>query len=377
MGAGPLDGVLVVSLEQAVAAPTATQRLAEAGARVIKVERPEGDFARGYDRAAGGVASYFAWLNRGKESIALDLKDPADTALMRAMLAKADVFVQNLAHGAAARLGLGAAELCAANPRLIVCDITGYGPEGPYAEAKAYDLLVQAESGLISVSGAPGGFGRVGVSVADIATGMNAALGITQALFRQARTGQGAHLGVSLFGAMAEWMTVPLLNHEAGSPPGQAGLAHPSIAPYGAFATADGALVLISIQSDREWRVLAGEVMGDPALAADPTLATNTRRVADRGRTDGAVGAWFASVPRAEAVARLARHRIAFGALNDLEALAAHPQLRRWRVVHEAGEASLPVPAVGADWVSPAPVPALDQHGAAIRAEFGAADQPA
>lgn len=372
MATRPLDGVLVVSLEQAVAAPMASQRLAEAGARVIKVERPEGDFARGYDRAAGGVSSYFAWLNRGKESVALDLKDPAGMAVMRAMLAKADVFIQNLAQGATSRMGLDAASLRSLRPELVVCDMSGYGPDGPYAEAKAYDLLIQAESGIIAVSGAPGSFGRIGVSLADIGTGINAAGAIAMALLRRFRTGEGASLEVSLFDSMAEWMTVPLLHHDyLGRAPGQAGLAHPSIAPYGAFATSDGGLILISIQSDREWRVLATEVMGRPELAADETLANNNQRVANRSRTDREVGAWFATVTRAEAEARLRDGRIAFGALNGVADLSQHPQLDRWEVPHEAGSVALPRPGARADWLSAAAVPALDQHGPAIRAEFG------
>jgi len=367
----PLEGVLVVSLEQAVAAPMASQRLAEAGARVIKVERPEGDFARGYDRAAGGISSYFAWLNRGKESVALDLKNPADMAVMCAMLARADVFIQNLAHGATGRMGLDAATLRAARPEMVVCDMSGYGPEGPYATAKAYDLLIQAESGIIAVSGAPGAYGRIGVSLADIGTGINAAGAIATALVRRFRTGEGASLEVSLFDSMAEWMTVPLLHHDyLGRAPGQAGLAHPSIAPYGAFATKDGGTILISIQSDREWRVLAGEVMGNAALAADPALATNNQRVAERARTDGEVAAWFVTVTRAEAEARLSAARIAFGALNDVPGLSQHAQLDRWTATHEAGSVSLPMPAARADWIAEASVPALDQHGAAIRAEF-------
>jgi len=373
MASRPLEGVLVVSLEQAVAAPMASQRLAEAGARVIKVERPEGDFARGYDTAADGISSYFAWLNRGKESVALDLKDPADMAVMRAMLARADVFIQNLAHGATARMGLDAASLRAARPGMVVCDMSGYGPDGPYAQAKAYDLLVQAESGLIAISGAPGAFGRIGVSVVDIATGINAAGAIATALVRRFRTGEGASLGVSLFDSMAEWMTVPLLHHDyLGRAPGQAGLAHPTIAPYGAFPTRDGGTILISIQSDREWRVLAGEVMGRPDVAADPALATNNQRVAARARTDGEVAAWFATVTRAEAEARLSAARIAFGALNDVAALSRHPQLDRWQAAHEAGSVALPMPAARADWLAEAAVPALDQHGAAIRDEFSA-----
>ena len=276
----PLSGKLVVTLEQAVAAPLCTCRLADAGARVIKIERPEGDFARGYDRAAAGGSSYFAWLNRGKESIALDLKTEADRHLMARLLAHADVFVQNLAVGAAERLGFGSAALRAVHPRLITCDISGYGEEGPYADMKAYDLLIQAESGLVSVNGAPGAYGRVGVSVADIACGMNAALGVTQALMRRERTGQGEGVAVSLFDAMAEWMTVPLLHYEGlGRAPERIGLAHPSIAPYGGFDCADGQTLLISIQSDREWAQLCEQVLGRPELAGDPRFATNDARV--------------------------------------------------------------------------------------------------
>jgi crotonobetainyl-CoA:carnitine CoA-transferase CaiB-like acyl-CoA transferase len=367
----PLEGVLVVALEQAVAAPMASARLAEAGARVIKVERPEGDFARGYDTAAAGTASYFAWLNAGKESVALDLRDPADMGLMRRMVARADVFLQNLAVGAAERLGLGQAALRAGRPGLVTCAISGYGAQGPYAGMKAYDLLVQAESGLISVSGVPGSYGRIGVSVADIATGTNAALAISQALLRRFRTGEGAHLELSLFATMADWMTVPLLNHEAGRSPGQAGLAHPSIAPYGAFPTADGGLILISVQSDREWRTLAA-AMGREALGTDPRFATNAARVENRAETDAAVAAWMAGLRRAEAGAALRQARIAFGALNDVSGLAAHPALVRRAQPVPGGVASLPEAPVRADWIAPRPVPALDEHGAAIRAEFAA-----
>lgn len=371
----PLAGVLVVSLEQAVAAPLASARLAEAGARVIKIERPEGDFARGYDRAANGVASYFAWLNQGKESVALDLRDPADMALMRRMLRKADVFVQNLAHGAAARLGLGAAALRGEDPRLICCDITGFGTQGPEAARKAYDLLIQAESGLVSVSGGPGEPGRVGASVADIGAGLNAYGAVAAALVRQARTGMGAHVEVSLFDTLAEWMTVPLLHHDyLGVAPGRSGLAHPSIAPYGAFATADGRTILISIQSDREWAVLAEDVMGRPDMTGDPKFATNNARVDLRAETDAAVSAAFSALAFDQARAKLDAARIAWGEVNDVAGLSRHPHLRRRRVAHEAGAADIPATAVKADWAGPAPAPALDQHGAAIRAEFGGDD---
>ncbi len=372
MPVAPLEGVLVVSLEQAVAAPIASFRLAEAGARVIKVERPEGDFARGYDRAAAGVSSYFAWANRGKESVGLDLRDTEDRQIMDGLLAKADVFIQNLAVGAVERLGYGADTLRAARPELIVCDISGYGPDGPYAEMKAYDLLVQAESGLLSVSGAPGPHGRIGVSVADIGTGTSAAVAISQALVRQQRTGEGAHLTTSLFETMADWMTVPLLHHDnLGRAPERVGLAHPSIAPYGGFETADGDIVLISIQSDREWVILCREVLGRPDLAEDPALATNDGRVADRARTDGAVSDAFAALGTDAVVGQLTEARIAFGMVNDVTGLSTHPQLRRTTVPHEHGTVDLPAPPVRADWNEPAPIPAVDEHGDAIRAEFG------
>ena len=369
----PLEGITVVSIEQAVAGPLATGRLADAGARVIKVERPEGDFARGYDVAANGVSSYFAWANRGKESIALDLRDDDDRQVMDAMLEVADVFVQNLAVGAAERLGYGADTMLGRRPELIVCDISGYGPDGPYADMKAYDLLVQAESGILSVSGPPGEFGRIGVSIADVGTGTNAALAIMFALFRRERTGVGAHLTTSLFESMADWMTVPLLHHDYGQgAPERIGLAHPSICPYGGFASADGETVLIAVQSDREWVVLCRDILGRPEMGDDPRFATNNARVANRAVADGAVAEAFAGLGTAELQRRLAAARIASAMVNDVAALSAHPQLRRVELEHEHGTASLPAPPVRTDWERFGPIPAIDQHGAAIRAEFGA-----
>src|ERR1700758_1253183 len=275
----PLSGILVVALEQAVAAPMCSCRLADAGARVIKIERPEGDFARGYDDLVHGECSYFIWLNRGKESIVLDLGKPEDKALLAAMLARADVFVQNLKPGAVEKLGFAPDRLRREHPRLIVCSVSGYGDSGPYAQRKAYDLLIQAEAGLASVTGGPEAPARVGVSVVDIAAGMNAYEAILEALIARGRTGEGADISISMFDAMADWMTVPLLQHEGGRTPQRGGLAHPSIAPYGVFKTRDGVDVLISIQSDREWRVLAADVLGDASLADDPRFATNVERV--------------------------------------------------------------------------------------------------
>ncbi|MEM7267978.1 MAG: CaiB/BaiF CoA-transferase family protein [Pseudomonadota bacterium] len=370
--AKPLSGATVLSLEQAVAAPMATMRLAEAGARVIKVERPEGDFARGYDKAANGASSYFAWLNQGKESIALDLKAPSDLALMKAIASRADVFVQNLAFGAAERLGLGVDALRASNPGLIYATLSGFGSHGPYADRKAYDLLIQAESGLVSISGGPGEMGRVGASVADIGTGMNAFGAISAALVRQARTGEGAVIEVSLFDTLAEWMTVPLLHHDYGDgAPSRIGLAHPSIAPYGAFETAEGHLILIAVQSDREWRVLAKSIIGDPALCDDPKFATNSARVAHRAETDSAVAAAFAGLTVSELQGRLDEARIAYGQVNDVEGLSGHPHLRRFDVDHGAGTARLPATAAQSDWTGAGRAPGIDEHGDSIRREFG------
>lgn len=374
MGTKPLDGVLVVALEQAVAAPITSGRLAAAGARVIKVERPEGDFARDYDVAAGGVSSYFAWANAGKESIALDLRKEADVAVMWAMLEQADVFIQNLAVGAIDRLGFGADALHERNPRLIICDLSGYGPDGPYATMKAYDLLVQAESGVISISGAPPELGRIGVSMVDATTGLNATIGVLEALHRQQRTGEGAHITTSLFESMANLMTVPLLHHDyLDNAPTQAGLAHPSVAPYGAFESADGQRVLISIQSDREWRDLCGGVLDQPDLGTDERFATNIDRVANRTETDQVVQDGFDHLPWSELEDRLRATRIAYGLINDVAGVSVHPQMRRVTLEHEHGLVAVPAPPVRNDWLDlsePARLPALDEHGAALRAEF-------
>ena len=279
----PLTNLLVVSLEQAVAAPYCSSRLADAGARVIKIERPEGDFARGYDKAAKGLSSYFVWLNRGKQSLVADIKDPDDAALLHRILARADVFIQNLAPGAAARSGFGSTELRENYPRLITVDISGYGDTGDYATMKAYDLLVQAESGLAMITGHPAGPGRVGVSACDIACGMAAYAGVLEALIARGITGQGDALKVSLFDGMADWMNVPLLYYEGtGQAPARLGLAHPSICPYGAFETKDRALVLISIQNEREWVEFCARFLDEPELPKQPGFETNVIRVANR-----------------------------------------------------------------------------------------------
>jgi itaconate CoA-transferase len=369
----PLDGILVVSLEQAVAAPLCARNLADAGARVIKIERPEGDFAREYDHLVHGECSYFVWLNRGKESLVLDLNEPEDKQLLEAMLAKADVFIQNLKPGSVAKLGFAIERLRREYPRLIVCSVSGYGDEGPYAQRKAYDMLIQAEAGLASVTGGPEAPARVGVSVCDIAAGLNAYEAVLEALIRRGRTGEGAAISVSMFDGMAEWMATPLLQHEGGSTPKRIGLAHTSIAPYGVFKSRDGADILISIQSDREWRVLAEKVMDDKALAADPNFANNSERVKRRAETDSRIAKAFGALDADALVERLAAADIAFGRVNGTAELATHPHLRRITIGSPSGPISYPAPA--ALWAGEqrqyGPVPAIGEHSAKIRAEFG------
>jgi crotonobetainyl-CoA:carnitine CoA-transferase CaiB-like acyl-CoA transferase len=382
----PLQGLLVVSLEQAVAAPYCSARLADAGARVIKIERPEGDFARGYDTAVQGHSSYFVWLNRGKESLVADIKRPEDASLLHAVLAKADVFIQNLAPGAAARAGFGAGALRSRHHRLITMDISGYGDTGDYAAMKAYDLLVQAETGLASITGHPAGPGRVGVSIADIGCGMYAYTGVLEALLERGITGSGKQLKVSLFDAVADWMTVPLLYYEGtGQTPQRLGLAHPSICPYGAFATADAALVLISIQNEREWATFCTDFLDAPDLPRQPGFETNVIRVANRATVDHRVGATFAALTRDQAAAKLRAANTAYGFVNDLAALSRHPALRRAQVplpgggfasivapaVQHAGESTNPG-AISHDPISLGAIPAVGQNTAAIRREFAA-----
>jgi crotonobetainyl-CoA:carnitine CoA-transferase CaiB-like acyl-CoA transferase len=370
---GDLDGLLVVALEQAVAAPYASSRLADAGARVIKIERAEGDFARGYDRTVGGQSSYFVWLNRGKESVALDIKADADRAMLARMVARADVFIQNLAPGAAARAGFGAADLRRQHPRLVTCDISGYGEDGPYRDMKAYDLLVQAETGLCSLTGGPESPGRVGVSVCDIAAGMTAHAAILQALLRRATTGVGGGVQVSLFSALADWMNVPWMQHvHGGLTPARIGVGHATIAPYGAFPLADGAVVVLSIQNEREWRRLLTDVVGRPELQADPRFADNAARVANRAATDALVADALGALDRPTVARVLEAADIAFGFLNELREFSIHPQLRtedidtpggKFRVIARPATHSVPQPALR-------PVPSLDAQGAALRREF-------
>jgi crotonobetainyl-CoA:carnitine CoA-transferase CaiB-like acyl-CoA transferase len=328
----PLQGLLVVALEQAVAAPYCSSRLADAGARVIKIERREGDFARGYDRTVHGESSYWVWINRGKESVALDLKSEGELALLQRMIAKADVFIQNLAPGATDRMGIGSATLRERLPRLVTCDISGYGDDGRLFGLKAYDLLVQAESGLVSVSGAPGEWGRIGVSLCDITAGMNALIGIQQALMQRERTGRGSAVKVSLFGSAAELMSVPYLQARyGGKAPERVGLAHPSIAPYGGFTCADGRDIVISIQNEREWADFVRLVLRRPELLDDPRCAGNAARVANRAFVDGAVAEVFGALTGAELVDRLTDAQTAFGNVNSVYDLIEHPQLRTRR----------------------------------------------
>jgi crotonobetainyl-CoA:carnitine CoA-transferase CaiB-like acyl-CoA transferase len=372
---GPLSNVLVVAFEQAVAAPYCSSRLADAGARVIKVERPEGDFARGYDAAVHGTSSYFAWLNRGKQSLVADIKAADDAALLHRILARADVYIQNLAPGAAARAGFGSDDLRRKYPRLITVDISGYGEGHSYADMKGYDLLVQAESGLASITGHPAGPGRVGVSVCDIGCGMAAHASVLEALIERGRTGKGKGLKVSLFDGMADWMTVPLLYAEGtGRTPQRAGLAHPTICPYGAFDLNDGTQVLISIQNEREWADFCAAFLLEPDLPKRVGFESNTVRVANRAAVDAHIAGVFKTLSRDEAVKRLNAARTAFGFVNDLAALARHPALRRVTVATPGGPASLVAPPVIADTGTPAlgPVPAIGSHSAAIRKEFAA-----
>lgn len=370
---GDLEGITVVSLEQAVAAPYASAKLADAGARVIKVERAEGDFARRYDSLVYGESAYFVWLNRGKQSICLDLKDPDDHALLEAIVGAADVFIQNLAPGAAARLGFGADALRERHERLIACFISGYGEDGPYHKQKAYDLLVQAESGLAEINGSPEAPGRVGVSICDIAAGITAAHAIVQGLFARERTGLGRTIEVSLFHAMGDFMNVPYLQARyGGKPPKRQGLKHPSIAPYGAFGCADGKPVLISIQNEREWARLCADVLGNASLATDSRFASNNARVENREALDALVAERFAARSREDNIAALERAGIAYGRLSDLDDLIAHPQNRLITVATDGGPVELlsPGAVVAGRTERFGKVPQLGEHGDAIRAEF-------
>ncbi len=375
----PLQGLLVVALEQAVAAPFCTSRLADAGARVVKIERASGDLARGYDEVAHGESAYFVWLNRGKESLELNIKAPDDAALLRRLVAKADVFVQNLAPGAAARAGFGAEALRQAHPRLIVCEITGYGESGPYAEMKAYDFLIQCETGLASITGSPEAPGRVGVSVVDIGCGMNAHAAILQALYARERGGAGCHIAVSLFDSLADWMAVPLIHREyTGVEPKRLGLNHASIAPYGAYEAGDGSRFIIAIQTETEWANLCREVLRRPDMIDDERFRINSRRAAHRAELDAAMAAALSRYDQASLAQALRAAGVAFGRYNDVGAFARHAQLRRATVETPSGPVSLPAPPQIFDR-APArlgPTPAIGEHSDAIRREFAEVASP-
>ncbi|MFH8239303.1 CaiB/BaiF CoA transferase family protein [Streptomyces sp. NPDC018321] len=374
----PLRGITVVSLEQAVAAPYASRQLADLGARVIKVERPgAGDFARAYDTRVKGLSSHFVWVNRNKESVTLDFKDPRGMAVLRRLIAGADVFLQNLAPGAAARAGLGSGELRERHPSLIVCDISGYGSPGPYEGRKAYDLMVQAESGLLSVTGTPEEMAKVGVSVSDIAAGMYAYSSVLAALLERGRTGRGAHLDVSMLEATVEWMGFPLYYAVDGAePPPRAGAAHATIHPYGPFTAGDGKVVMMAIQNEREWHGFCAEFLGRPELAEDPRFATNADRNAHREELGELIAARFAELTGAEAVELLGAVPVANARVNTLAEVWDHPQLAARRRRHEVPTPAGPVPA----FAPPGPtgaaprmeaVPALGEHTRAVLGELG------
>ncbi len=377
---GDLSGLLVVSIEQAVAAPYVSSRLAEAGARVIKVERKEGDFARDYDHLVHGESAYFVWLNRGKESVCLDLRNEEDKQVLESILKKADIFIQNLAPGAIGRLGFSPDRLRKDYPGLITVSISGYGEEGPYSDLKAYDLLIQAESGLSAITGNEAGSARVGVSVCDIACGMTAHEAVLQALIGRYRTGKGRHISVSLFHSLSDWMNVPYLQFSyGGKSPERNGLTHPTIAPYGAFSGADGKQVLFSIQNEREWMKFCENVLHLPDLASNSKFNSNSNRVANRPELDGLIAEAFAQFPRDELSKMLHRAGIAFGQVSTMEDLACHPQNRYVEVDTPTGRVRLLAPGAVIDGKVPefGAVPALGEHTEAICSEFGAAIEAA
>ena len=378
----PLDGITVLSLEHAVAAPFATRQLADLGARVIKVERiGTGDFARQYDESVDGLASYFVWLNRSKESLALDVKSEPGRRVLQQLADEADVIVQNLGPGAAARLGLGADEIHRRNPRAIVLSITGWGSTGPWADRKAYDLLVQCETGLVSLTGSADEMAKVGVSVADIAAGMYGFSGVLAALFQRERTGEGATLEVSLFEALAEWIGQPMhFTAGAGQQPGRFGAQHATISPYGPYSASDGHVFLLAIQNEPEWQRLCDIVFDDAPLAADPRFASNTLRVQHRDDVNNAVSEHFSKLSTNELTDRLTRARIAFAGVNTVSEFLEHPVLEgrdRWRSVGtEAGSirALLPPISLGTEEARMDPVPALGEHSVDVMRRIGLDD---
>lgn len=379
----PLDGVTVVSCEQAVAAPFATRQLADLGARVIKVERPGGgDFARGYDETVQGMSSHFVWLNRSKESIAIDLKHPDAPTVMHKLLDEADVFVQNFAPSAADRLGLGAETLRARNPRLITCSITGYGTSGPYRDAKAYDLLIQSETGLVSVTGTEDAPAKAGIPAADIAAGMYAFAGVLTALYDRERTGEGTALDISLFDSLVEWMGYPLYYTQyGGTAPQRTGTSHAAIAPYGTYGCADGEQYVLSIQNDREWRAFCATVLQLPNLADDPRFNTGSRRVDNRLELDAIINEQLAAIDGPTFAHRLDVAKIANARRRDVAAVLSHPQLvarNRWREVDSpVGPLTALLPAITLAGREPrmGPIPAVGGQTVALLHEVGFSDE--
>ncbi|MFO7193371.1 MULTISPECIES: CaiB/BaiF CoA-transferase family protein [Thermocrispum] len=378
----PLAGITVVTLEQAVAAPYATRQLADLGARVIKVERPDGgDFARHYDQTALGQSSYFVWLNRSKESITLDVKQPEGAAILDDLVARADVVVHNLGPGVADRLGVSAARLRAKHPRLVHCTISGYGTTGPWASRKAYDLLVQCETGLVSLTGTADDMAKAGISVADIAAGMYAYSGILAALFRRATTGEGSTVEISLFEALGEWMGQPVYyTRYGGSAPKRVGAQHATIAPYGPYTTKDGDVVVLAVQNQREWVALCRILLEDPNIAEDPKFATGSARVANRDELNAIIQRKFDTLDTETALHRLDEARVANGRVNSMQDFIEHPVLAardRWRTVPSpGGELAALKPPADIAGVEPVfgPVPALGEHTEAILRELGRTD---
>ena len=375
----PLDGLVVVAVEQAVAAPFASRQLADLGARVIKIERPgTGDFARSYDATVKGLASHFVWINRSKESLTLDLKRPEASDVLRALLARADVFLHNLAPGAIARLGFDAASMRTTHPRLVVCEISGYGSSGPYRDKKAYDLLVQSEAGLVSITGTPETPSKVGISIADIAAGMYAFSSILAALLRRTTTGVGAALDISMFDAVAEWMGYPAyFAMYTGVPPQRSGAAHPAIAPYGPYPAGDGKVVFIGLQNEREWARFCTDVLERPDLLTDARFGSNSGRVDHRAALDALIIDAFGRRPAAEIIARLDAAQIANARMNSVGEFLEHPQLSardRWREIESpAGPLRALVPPFGFDDLEPrmGSIPAVGEHSDAILTELG------
>src|ERR1700757_185612 len=375
----PLDGITVIALEQAVAAPFATRQLADLGARVIKIERPNtGDFARGYDETVKGMSSHFVWLNRSKESLTLDLKHSRAAPILERLLDRADIVIQNLAPGAARRLGLGADSLLPKYPRLIVCDISGYGDNGPYASKKAYDLLVQAEAGVLSVTGTKDTPSKVGISIGDIATGMYAYSGILTALYQREKSGKGTRIEVTLFEALAEWMGYPLYyTHFGGTPPARTGPDHATIVPYGRYQTGDGKSVMLGLQNEREWTVFCEKVLLQPELAQDLRYDSNSKRAAKRAEINALIGKAFAALTSEQLIERLESSGIANSRMNSPDQVWEHPQLKarnRWREMDSpvGPLATLLPPATMADFEARLDkIPALGEHTEPILAELG------